>query len=134
MNKVIAIGNLGKPAETKRVGETSVTSFSLAVKETWKDKGGQRQERTEWINCVYWGKGGEAVSQYLEKGKQVCVEGKLQTRSWEKDGVKQYRTEVNVERLQLLGGKGGGGPRQQTGQDDGGAGEYQPGADDDIPF
>lgn len=138
LNRFSGIGNLGKDAELRQAGGSSVASFSIAITEKWKDKSGQQQERTEWVNCAYWGKGGEAVAPHLVKGKQVYVEGKLQTRSFEKDGQKHFRTEVNVERLQLLGGgnSGGGGPRgvgRSQSSDDGGYDGPGGGVDDSDP-
>lgn len=138
VNKVILIGNLGKAAEMRRTGSgEAVLNFSIACNESWKDKSGQKQERTEWVNCAYFGKGAEAVAQFLEKGKQVYIEGRLQTRQWEKDGQKRSATEVNVQSLKLLGGKsGGGGAREQSGGGDhggsGGGGSYDD--SDSIPF
>lgn len=138
MNKVIIVGNVGKAPELKQIGDgQSVINFSVAVNEKWKDKSGQEQKHTEWFNVAYFGKGAAAVAKYLEQGKQVLVEGKLKTRSWEKDGQKQYRTELQAQHVQLLGSKpSGGGPRESGGGGgfDGGAsgGSYDSG--DDIPF
>jgi single-strand DNA-binding protein len=139
LNRWQGIGNLGKDMEMRHTsGGQAVGSFNLAVNETWKDKDGQKQERTEWVRCVYWGRGAEAVAQYMVKGKQVYVEGRLQTRQWEdRDGNKKYTTEVNVQNVTLLGGGGGNGgsgrgsSRQQESPDDMG-GYGMP--DDDIPF
>lgn len=137
VNKVILVGNLGRDAELKYTPSgAAVANFSLAATETWKDKDGAKQERTEWCACVFWGKAAEGVAEYLTKGKQVYVEGKMQTRTWEKDGAKHYKTEVKVDRLVLLGKADGA--RTQPRDDDEG---YQPTtaaaqalADDDIPF
>lgn len=105
VNKVIVVGNLGRDAEMKHTPSGSaVSSFSVATTEKWTGKDGQKQEKTEWHRCVLWGKQAEAVSQYLTKGKQVYVEGKLETRAWEKDGQKHYSTEIRVDNVVLLGG------------------------------
>lgn len=132
VNKVLLIGNIGRDAETlvTKGGATKV-SFSLATKETWSDRDGQRQEKTEWHRVVLWGKQGEALQQYLVKGKQVYVEGRLSTRSYEKDGEKRYATEINAERVTLLGGG------RQRERDDDGEGEPVAQAsapEDDLPF
>lgn len=108
VNKVILIGNLGRDAELRHTpGGAAVSNFSLGTTEVWNDKQGQRQERTEWSRCVLWGKQAESLQEYLTKGKQVYVEGKLETRKWQdKDGHDKYTTEIKVDRLQLLGGGG----------------------------
>jgi len=112
VNKVILIGNLGRDAETKFTPQgTSVTNFSLATTRRWKDQqSGEWKDQTEWHRVVYWR--AENVANYLTKGKQVYVEGRLQTRSYDdKDGKKVYTTEVVCEHLVLLGGRteaGGG--------------------------
>lgn len=100
LNKVMVIGNVGRPAELKYMANgTPQAKFSLAVNS--KSKG---EEHTEWINVVLWGDTAENVSQYIQKGKQVYVEGRLQTRSWESDdGTKHYMTEVHANSVQLLG-------------------------------
>jgi single-strand DNA-binding protein len=109
VNKVILIGNLGGDPETRTVNDTTVTSMSLATTETWKDKNGQKQERTEWHRINVWGPQGENVAKYLSKGSKAYVEGKLETRSYEKDGQKKYSTEVRADRVVFLDGKKGGG-------------------------
>ena len=112
VNKVILLGNLGKDAETKFTqGGTPVTKFTIATGRRWKDQqSGEWKEETDWHNVVLWR--AENLANYLLKGKQVYVEGRLQTRSWEdKDGQKRYTTEVVVDDLILLGGRGdSGGP------------------------
>lgn len=109
VNKVIALGNLGRDPETRYTqGGDAVCNFSIACNETWKDKNGEKQEKTEWIRCVAFGRTAEVAGEYLEKGKQVYVEGRLQTRKYEKDGQDHYATEVIVDRLQLLGSRDGG--------------------------
>src|SRR5688572_143994 len=118
----------------------------MATTEVWNDKGGQRQEKTEWHRIVLWGKTAESLNEYLVKGKQIYVEGRLQTRQWDdKDGNKRYTTEIRGDRIVLLGGGGGGGgARQQGGRAASGAGpggmdDHMPEPvselnDDDIPF
>jgi single-strand DNA-binding protein len=90
VNKVILLGRLGKDPEVKYTQDgTAVARFSIATDDTWKDQSGEKQQRTEWHNVVAWRKLAEICGQYLTKGKQVYIEGKLQDRSWEKDGAKQ---------------------------------------------
>ncbi len=110
VNKVILVGNLGRDAELRYTpGGAAVAKFSLATTEVWNDKGGQRQERTEWHNIDLWGKQAESLSEYLSKGKQVYVEGRLQTDEYtDKDGTKRKSTKVRCDRVVLLGGGGGG--------------------------
>ena len=111
VNRVILVGNLGRDAELRYTGGgAAVASFSVATTEVWKDKDGQRQEQTEWHRISLWGKQAESVAQYLTKGKQVYVEGRLQTRKWQdKEGHDRYTTEVKADRVVLLGSGGGGG-------------------------
>ena len=114
VNKVILVGHLGKDAETRFTpAGVSVTSFSVATNRRWKDQQtGEWKEETDWANVVLWRQ--ENLANYLTKGKQVYVEGRLQTRSYDdKDGKKQYRTEVVAEDVILLGGRGGDGGRMQ---------------------
>jgi single-strand DNA-binding protein len=116
INKVILIGRLGQDPELKYTPSGSaVCNFSLATSESWADKSGQKQEKTEWHRIVVWGKLAELCNQYLAKGRQAFVEGSLQTRSWEgKDGQKRYTTEINARNIQFLGGQAGAstdGPR-----------------------
>lgn len=108
VNKVILIGRLGADVELKYTPSgTAVANFSLATTESWNDKSGQKQERTEWHRIVVWGKLAELCNQYLSKGRQAFVEGALQTRAWEgKDGNKRYTTEINARTVQFLGGAG----------------------------
>src|ERR1700675_1231008 len=112
VNKVILIGHLGRDAETAyTASQVAVTKFSVATNRRWKDQQtGEGKEETDWANIVLWRQ--ENLANYLTKGKQVYVEGRLQTRSWDdKDGKKQYRTEVVADEVILLGGRGGeGGP------------------------
>jgi single-strand DNA-binding protein len=105
VNKVILVGNLGRDAELKFTPSgAAVSAFTMATSETWNDKAGQRQERTEWHRVEVWGKTAESLTEYLRKGKQVYLEGKLQTREWtDKDGVKRHTAENRGERVVLLG-------------------------------
>jgi single-strand DNA-binding protein len=139
VNKVILVGNLGRDVELRYTpGGSAVATLNLATTEVWNDKGGQRQEKTEWHRVVLWGKTAESLADYLTKGKQIYVEGRLQTRQWDdKDGNKRYTTEVRGDRVVLLGGPGGGKP----GADRGEPTAHQDAAkepveltDDDIPF
>lgn len=112
VNKVILVGNLGRDPELRSTPSGQpVASFSLATTRRWRDKAGQRQEQTEWHNIVVWGKQAEIAGQYLTKGKQIFLEGRLQTRSWDdkQSGEKKYRTEIVCDNFQMLGGRGGGG-------------------------
>lgn len=131
VNRVILVGNLGKDPELRQTnGGSGVCSFSIAVNETWKDKDGKKQERVEWIEVVAWKQLAEICSRYLTKGKQVYVEGKLRTRSWEdKDKNKRYKTEVIADNVQFLGG-GGGKPKDDVFEQD--PGPQVP--DSDFPF
>lgn len=106
VNKVIILGRLGQDPEMKFIPNGSaVCNFSLATTESWVDKSGQKQERTEWHRVVVWGKLAELCNQYLAKGRQAFVEGKLQTRSWDdKDGNKRYTTEILASTVQFIGG------------------------------
>ena len=148
VNKVILVGNLGRDAELRYTpGGAAVATLNMATTEVWNDKAGQKQEKTEWHRVVLWGKTAEALSEYLVKGKQIYVEGKLETRKWDdKDGVKRYTTEIRSDRVVLLGGGGGGGSRGggmvRSGGDESTAGRQsapgpepsEPLTDDDIPF
>jgi single-strand DNA-binding protein len=106
VNKVILLGRLGQDPELKYTpGGAPVCNFSLATSENWTDKSGQKQERTEWHRVVVWGKLAELCNQYLSKGRQAFVEGRLQTRQWDdKDGQKRYTTEINATTVQFIGG------------------------------
>ena len=146
VNKVILVGNLGRDPEVRSTPSGQpVASFSLATTRRWRDKNGQRQEQTEWHNIVVWGKQAEIAGQYLTKGKQIFLEGRLQTRSWDdkQSGEKKYRTEIVCDNFQMLGTKGGG--DMDNGGHSGGSGagggpsyddgpSYGGGEDDDIPF
>lgn len=162
VNKVIIVGNLGRDPETRYMpnGE-AVTNVAVATTESWKDKNsGEKKELTEWHRITFYRKLAEIAGQYLKKGSQVYVEGRLQTRKWtDKDGVERYTTEIIADTMQMLGsrqGMGGGGggggqmdddygapaPRQNTGGGGGGGASRQSSRpapnfsdmDDDIPF
>lgn len=104
VNKVILVGNVGKDPEVRSMPNgTKVANFSIATSETWKDKNtGEKQEKSEWHNIVVFNRLAEIVEQYIKKGSKIYAEGKLQTRSWEQDGVKKYMTEINCNQLQML--------------------------------
>jgi single-strand DNA-binding protein len=103
INKVIIVGRLGSDPEMKAVGQgATVTRLSVATSESWTDKNGQKQERTEWHRITVWGKLAELCGKYLAKGRQVYVEGKLQTRSWEDNGQKKYATDIVASTVQFL--------------------------------
>ena len=102
LNKVMIVGNLTKDPELKQLPSgSSVANFSVATNRTWKDKDGAKQEDVEYHNIVIFGKMAETVAQYMRKGSQLMIEGRLQTQSWEKDGVKKYRTEIVAESVQF---------------------------------
>jgi len=158
VNKVILLGNLGRDPETRyTTGGDAVCNLSIATSEQWKDKNGEKQERTEWHRVVLFGRQAEIAGEYLKKGRSVYVEGRLQTRKYtDKDGVEKYSTEIVGDRMQLLGsGRDAGGgdaefgsssgapPRRESGAGGGGGapGKGSGGAkkqtedfDDDIPF
>src|ERR1700750_2930023 len=129
VNKVILVGNLGRDAELRYTpGGAAVATLNMATTETWNDKSGQRQEKTEWHRVVFWGKVAESLTEYLAKGKQVYIEGRLETRQWnDKDGNKRYTTEIKGDKIVLLGGGGGGGQRGGGGMSRGGGGDGQRG-------
>ena len=139
VNKVILIGRLGKDPEMRFTpGGRAVTNFSMATNEYWTDQNGERQERTEWHRIVTWGKLAENCAKLLGKGKQVYIEGRLQTRSWDdRDGNKRYTTEIVANAMQILSA-GEGGDRTYTGDEGGEAssGNGMPGSPefDDVPF
>jgi single-strand DNA-binding protein len=162
VNKVILLGNLGRDPETRyTTGGDAVTNLNIATSEQWKDKSGEKQERTEWHRVVLFGRQAEIAGEYLKKGRSVYIEGRLQTRKYtDKDGVEKYSTEIVADRMQLIGGgreggggdadfgggsapAGGGGARREGGGGSG-AGSGKPAGgggkknvddfDDDIPF
>jgi single-strand DNA-binding protein len=113
VNKVILLGNLGRDPETRyTTGGDAVTNLNIATSEQWKDKSGEKQERTEWHRVVLFGRQAEIAGEYLKKGRSVYIEGRLQTRKYtDKDGVEKYSTEIVADRMQLIGGgrdSGGG--------------------------
>jgi len=158
VNKVILLGNLGRDPETRyTTGGDAVTNLRIATTETWKDKSGEKQEKTEWHTVVLFGRQAEIAGEYLKKGRSVYIEGRLQTRKYtDKEGVEKYSTEIVGDRMQLLGGgrdAGGGGsggdaefssgpPTRGGARESGGAPAKSGGApkknvddfDDDIPF
>jgi single-strand DNA-binding protein len=159
VNKVILIGNLGKDPEIRYISDNvPVANFSIATSESYKDKNGEWQEATEWHNVVAWRNLAERAEKYLKKGKQVYVEGKIRTRSWDdKDGNKRYTTEIVADTLQVLGkreegeggeneggysggsssGQQGGsnyGQQQEKSQPSAKAADTNMDIDDDLPF
>jgi single-strand DNA-binding protein len=150
VNKVILVGRLGKDPETRYMtnGE-AVTNVTLATSENWKDKSGEKQEKTEWHNLVFYRRLAEIAGEYLKKGAQIYVEGKIQTRKWQdKEGKDRYTTEIIVNEMQMLGSKSGGaGSFEVVERSSSGGGASAPRSapapaakgnfdnfDDDIPF
>lgn len=134
VNKVIIIGNLGRDPEVRHINDSVVANFSVATTESWKDKqSGEWQEKTEWHRIVAWRHLGERAEKYLRKGKQVYIEGKLETRKWQdKDGNDKYTTEIVARDLQLMGRKD---DDDQADQPTGSAALTKPDSDDeDLPF
>ncbi|MCC7007827.1 MAG: single-stranded DNA-binding protein [Acidobacteria bacterium] len=147
VNKAILVGNLGRDAEMRfTAGGTPVATVSLATTERYTDREGQKKEDTQWHRVVIWGKTAESLHEYLTKGKQIYVEGRIQTREWtDKDGKQARTTEIRADRVVLLssggGGTGGGMGRGSRERQHGGAtADHEPEApidapsDDDIPF
>ncbi len=150
VNKVILVGNLGRDPEVRYLPDGgAVTNVSVATTDTWKDKSGEKQERTEWHRIAFFGKLAEIAGEYLKKGSQVYVEGSLRTRKWQdKEGKERYTTEIIADRMQMLGSRGGGSesmarePKAAAAESGGGGGKpaaKKGGAsfddmDDDIPF
>jgi single-strand DNA-binding protein len=153
INKVILVGNLGNDPEIRYMPNgNAVANVSLATSDSWKDKAtGEQQEKTEWHRVVFFNRLAEIVEQYVKKGSKLYIEGRLQTRSWEQDGIKRYSTEIIASEMQMLDGRGGAmggdmgdnpfgqqapGQRQQQAA----APQVQPAPtnfdnfDDDIPF
>ena len=140
MNKVILIGRLGADPELKYTPNgTAQAKINLATSERWKDNDGNNQEKTEWHRIVTWRRQAEFAGEWLKKGQLICVEGKIQTRSWEQDGQKKYMTEVVADNITMLGskseGSGGKSPETPENQDQP---QEAPDAiqdeDDDLPF
>jgi len=154
VNKVILIGNLGRDPEVRYLPSgDAVANLNIATTEKWKDKGGEQQEQTEWHRVAFFGRQAEICGEYLRKGSQVYVEGRLQTRKWtDKDGNERYTTEIRGDRMQMLGGRGAGGGTEPPARDAArepesstsgalpgkGAGNKKPAnfddLEDDIPF
>ncbi|MCK5610723.1 single-stranded DNA-binding protein [Candidatus Pacearchaeota archaeon] len=122
VNKVIIVGNLGRDPESRDVGDSNVCNFSVATSQTWKDKSGVKQEKTEWHNVKAWGKLGEICQKYLKSGSQVFIEGSIEYR--ENDG--KYYTDIKAFNMTMLGGGNGAAPAQ--------AGKKKDDEDSDIPF
>jgi single-strand DNA-binding protein len=114
VNKVILVGNVGNDPEVRYMPNgNAVANVSIATSETWKDKGnGEQQEKTEWHRVVFFNRLAEIVEQYVKKGSKLYLEGRLQTRQWEQDGVKRYSTEVVASEMQMLDSRGGGAMEQ----------------------
>ena len=148
INKVIIVGNLGQDPETRYMPSgAAVTNFTVATNESWKDKQtGEQRDRTEWHRVAMFNRLAEIAAEYLRKGSQVYIEGKLRTRKWQgQDGQDRYTTEIIADEMQMLGGRGGGGGGggsygggQSSGSKGGGSSAPpEPGPDDfddDIPF
>jgi single-strand DNA-binding protein len=140
VNKVILVGNLGRDPELRYTPSgTAVANFTLATNEAWTDKAGAKQERTEWHRIVVWGKQAAIVGEYLGKGKQVFIEGSLQTREWnDRDGNKRQTTEIRAQRVIMLGraeARGEAGAPGRSGGADFDTGPEPPvGGEDDVPF
>jgi single-strand DNA-binding protein len=150
VNKVILVGNLGRDPEVRSTpGGQRVANFSVATSRAWTSQDGQKQEKTEWHNIVAWGKLADICERYLTKGKQIYIEGRLETRSWQdkESGQTKYRTEVICETMQMLGRagadrngdyesgpRGGGPPDESFAPAGGGSGGGGPAPDDDLPF
>ncbi len=148
VNKVIIVGNLGQDPETRYMPSgAAVTNFTVATNESWKDKQtGEQKERTEWHRVAMFNRLAEIAAEYLRKGSQVYIEGKLRTRKWQgQDGQDRYTTEIIADEMQMLGGRGGGGGSSsygggssQAGGGSRGGGASTPSSDgefdDDIPF
>jgi len=123
VNKVILIGNLGRDPEVRYLPSgDAVANFSIATTEEWKDKNGDMQEQTEWHRIAFFGRQAEICGEYLRKGSSVYVEGRIQTRKWnDKDGNERTTTEIRGDRMQMLGGRGGGSAEMREAPDNGGA-------------
>jgi single-strand DNA-binding protein len=144
INKVILVGNVGQDPETRYMPNgNAVTNITLATSETWKDKNtGEQQERTEWHRVTFYQRLAEIVAEYVKKGSKLYIEGRLQTRSWEQDGIKRYATDIIANEMQMLDsrGSGGGGGSYQPAHQSGASEPAEPAPadmgdfDDDIPF
>jgi single-strand DNA-binding protein len=147
INKVILVGHLGRDPEVRySPNGGAVTNITLATSESWKDKNsGEKQERTEWHRVVFFGRLAEIAGEYLKKGRQIYVEGRLQTRKWQdKEGKDRYTTEIVAGEMQMLGSREGRGAPSDAGESEAAAGAAPSGRpaakstaqdfDDDIPF
>lgn len=142
VNKVILIGNLGKDPETRYMPNGDpVTTITLATTDTWKDKNGEKQEKTEWHRCVFYRKLAEIVGEYLKKGRSIYIEGRLETKKWtDKSGVERYTTQIVADTMQMLGSNPNAKPGDKTESTpiNAGAGSGSDGGfdnmDDDIPL
>ena len=143
VNKVILVGNLGRDPELRSTTSgQQVASFSLATNRRWKDRDGNRQDQTEWHNIVCWGRQAEVAAQYLTKGKQIYIEGRIQQSSWDdrQTGEKRYKTEIVCENFQMMGsrsdsgGGGGFGDQRSPSREPEMAPPSGAADDDDIPF
>lgn len=129
MNKVILAGHLGQDPEVRKAGNSSVTTFSIATSEKWKDAEGQLKKRTDWHNIEAWGKRGAVIEQYFKKGDKILIEGKIKVDTYEKDGQKRTAVKINLTEFHFVSNSAEGGgqqdkqPQQQL-QEDG----------DDLPF
>jgi single-strand DNA-binding protein len=137
VNRLLIVGNVGRDAEVRTSPEGhKVANFSVATTETWKGRDGAKQERTTWFRVALWGKQAEAIGQYLVKGKQVCVEGSVSVREYDKDNEKRFSLDVRADRVTLLGGPradDGGASRRERSAEPEPAGP-EPAGDEDIPF
>jgi single-strand DNA-binding protein len=141
LNRHELIGRVGKDVEVRNLDNGNmVANFSIATTEKWKDKSGEKKEETSWHNIVIWGKLAEIAQKYVKKGDLIYVSGKSKTRSWEKDGITRYTTEVYVDDLKMLGSKSSGGQQQSTPEPSGRTWQSETpphvntGASDDLPF
>ena len=127
LNKALLIGNLTRDPEVRAMPNgNKVTSFSIATNRVWKDKDGNKQESSDFHNIVVFGRQAETSAQYLKKGQNVMIEGRMQTRSWEQEGQKKYRTEIIADRVQFGPKAMGGGPSTSSGQASSGQSHEQP--------
>lgn len=144
-NFVMLVGNVGQDAEVSKVGDSTVAKFTLATKESWRDKSGNKKDATEWHHIEVWGKMAEAVGKWIEKGRELMVTGSIHTQSWEKDGIKKYKTIIRAKEIKFIGKKeesrGGSsredssrGQRRDSYTPDPDPGYAQGFLDDDIPF
>jgi len=146
VNKVILIGNLGKDPETRYMSNgDAVTNITLATTDTWKDKNGEKQEKTEWHRVTFYRKLAEIAGEYLKKGRPVYIEGRLETRKWtDKNGVERYTTDIIANEMKMLGNRSGSGSFESPDHEEDNSASSRPSSakgaggfddmDDDIPF